>query len=154
MDRVFVAQKRVVRAMAGKRYWRSNCALDSCRPLFHKFGIMTVYSLYILECMKYLKKHPEKFTKCIDVPETEKLSVKTRANKANNCENDLYCKNCRLNVSTQNPDMMIPRIFNALPRYVKMIVDDKKFICKIREIVLERQFYDMNEFFVCNLESA
>ena len=115
---------------------------------------MTVYSLYILECMKYLKRHPEKFTKCTDVPETEKLSVKTRARKANICENDLYYINCRLNVSNQNPDVMIPRIFNALPINVKLINDDKEFICKIREIALQRQFYDMDEFFVCNFESA
>ena len=155
MNRVFVAQKRVVRAMAGRRYWRSNCALDSCRPLFHKFGIMTVYSLYILESMKYLKRHPEKFTKCIDVPfEIRKQFVQTRSQKANNCENDLYYNNCRLNLSIQNPDIMIPRIFNALPVYVKMISDDKNFLCKIREITLKRQFYDMDEYFVCNFESV
>jgi hypothetical protein len=41
MKNVFVAQKRVVRAMAGVRYWRSNCALESCRPLFQRYGIMT-----------------------------------------------------------------------------------------------------------------
>ena len=49
---------------------------------------------------------------------------------------------------------MIPRIFNALPINVKLINDDKEFICKIREIALQRQFYDMDEFFVCNFESA
>ena len=49
---------------------------------------------------------------------------------------------------------MIPRIFNALPAQVKMISDDKVFICKIREITLKRQFYDMNEFFICNFESV
>jgi hypothetical protein len=63
IEKVFVAQKRVVRAMAGRRYWRSNCALDSCRPLFHKYEIMTVYSLYLYESMKYLKKYPYKFRK-------------------------------------------------------------------------------------------
>jgi Reverse transcriptase (RNA-dependent DNA polymerase) len=154
MERVFVAQKRVVRAMAGKRYWRSNCALDSCRPLFYKYGIMTVYSLYIYECMKYLKKYPDKFTKCIDVPENEKLNVKTRTNKLKTCENDLYYKNCRLNIISCNPDVMIPRIFNALPINVKMINDDKQFMCKVREITLVNQFYDLNEFFVCNFDKS
>jgi hypothetical protein len=60
LEKVFVAQKRVLRAMSGLRYWRSNCALNSCRPLFASCGILTVYSLYILECMKFLVKHPEK----------------------------------------------------------------------------------------------
>jgi hypothetical protein len=48
---VFVAQKRVQRAMAGTRYWRSNRALDTCKPLIKKYEIFT---LYISECMKLL----------------------------------------------------------------------------------------------------
>jgi hypothetical protein len=68
VESVFIAQKRVVRAMAGLLYWRSNCALESCRPLFKRYGIMTVYSLFILECMKYLKKYPAKFKKRSEVP--------------------------------------------------------------------------------------
>jgi hypothetical protein len=39
LDIVFVAQKRVLRAMAGTQYWRSNRALDSCKPLFIKYEI-------------------------------------------------------------------------------------------------------------------
>ena len=31
-----------------------------------------------------------------------------------------------------------------------MIEDKKEFICKVREIVYNKQFYDMNEFFVNN----
>jgi hypothetical protein len=66
MDRVFVAQKRILRAMAGTQYWRSNKPLDSCKPLFIKFDILTVYSLYILVCMKFLKKYPQHFPKYCD----------------------------------------------------------------------------------------
>jgi hypothetical protein len=51
VEGVYIAQKFIT-AMAGLRYWRSNCALESCRPLFKRYGIMTVYSLYILEYMK------------------------------------------------------------------------------------------------------
>jgi len=43
MSEVFVVQKRVFRAMAGKRYWRSNRGFESCKPLFRKSGILTVY---------------------------------------------------------------------------------------------------------------
>jgi hypothetical protein len=39
MEKVFVAQKRILCAMAGIRYWRSNKALDPCRPLFKEFDI-------------------------------------------------------------------------------------------------------------------
>jgi hypothetical protein len=82
MQKVFVAQKRVVRALAGLRYRRSNCALDSCKPLFIKYGMLTVYFLYILECMKFFVKNPEKFRKKSAVPYCN--SPKTRISKSKN----------------------------------------------------------------------
>jgi hypothetical protein len=151
MQKVFVAQKRVVRALAGLRYWRSNCALDSCKPLFKKYGILTVYSLYILECMKFFVKHPGKFRKKSEVPNC--YSLKTRKAKGNSCENDLYVEiGDHLDILNQNPVVMIARIFNMLPVPVKMLEDKKQFMCKIREIVYKYQFYDMNEFFNCEFE--
>jgi exonuclease III len=151
VEGVFIAQKRVVRAMAGLRYTRSNCALESCRPLFKRYGIMTVYSLYILECMKFLKKNPEKFKKRIEVPEAQ--GPRTRAQVLNSCPDDLYVNTCSLNITSQNPACMIPRIFNALPIGIKCMQRDNEFICKIRELTLKHQFYDLNEFFVCEFDS-
>jgi len=51
MNEVFVAQERVIRAMAGKRYWRSNSALDSCRPLF--IGLSKIV-FRLLFCVTFL----------------------------------------------------------------------------------------------------
>jgi hypothetical protein len=151
MSKVFVAQKRVVRSMAGLRYWRSNSELDSCRPLFKKYEILTVYSLYILECMKYLAKQPEKFRKKSEVPHC--ISPKTKSAKLNSCENDLYVEiEEHKDFFNQNPVVMIARIFNMFPVPVKMIEDKKKFICKVKEIVYKHQYYDMNEFFNCKFE--
>ena len=55
LEQVFVAQKRCIRAMAGKKYWRGPAALDSCKPLSLEYKILTVYSLYILEAAKFVK---------------------------------------------------------------------------------------------------
>jgi hypothetical protein len=52
----------------------------------------------------------------------------------------------------QSPVVMIARIFNMLPVNVKMMENKSEFICKIRDIVQSRQFYDMNEYFVCDFE--
>jgi Reverse transcriptase (RNA-dependent DNA polymerase)/Endonuclease-reverse transcriptase len=151
IQKVFVAQKRVVRAMAGLRYWRSNCALESCRPLFAEYGILTVYSLYILECMKFFANNPEKFRRKCDVPNSK--SPKTRNGKMNHCINDLHVEiDNHLQILNQNPIVMIARIFNNLPVPIKMMEDKKAFISKIKEIVWHHQFYDMDEFFVCNFE--
>jgi hypothetical protein len=151
MQKVFVAQKRVVRSMAGLRYWRINCALDFCKPLFAKYGILTVYSLYILECMKFFVKFPEKFRKKSDVPQCH--SPKTRSAKMKACENDLYVENEEhKDFLNQNPEVMIARIFNAFPVTVKLLEDRKEFLCKVKEIVYKYQFYDMDEFFICKFD--
>jgi hypothetical protein len=49
---------------------------------------------------------------------------------------------------------MIARIFNicSLLVCVKMIENKNEFICKVREIVKRYQYYDMDEFFICNFE--
>jgi hypothetical protein len=91
MQPIFTAQKRCVRAMAGKRYWRGPAALDSCKPLFREYNILTVYSLYILECAKFVKKYPNKFTKNADNPDTRIYVTRNTAYK----ENDLFVKPCR-----------------------------------------------------------
>ena len=49
LNEVFAAQKRVLRAMAGVRYWKGLTPVETCRPLFKEYDILPVYSLYILE---------------------------------------------------------------------------------------------------------
>jgi len=151
MSEVFVAQKRVVRAMAGKRYWRSNRALESCKPLFRKYGILTVYSLYILECLKYLKKFPQNFKKYSEMTQCVRGAITRNALK-NICVNDLYVPPCTLELSAQNPAVMIPRLFNALPVKIKMIEQDKEFVKAIKDMVLHYQFYDIDEYLICDFE--
>jgi hypothetical protein len=151
LEKVFTAQKRIIRAMSGLRYWRSNCALDTCRPLFKKYGILTVYSLYILECMKYLVNHPDQFRKKSEVPNC--VSPKTREAKSRCCVNDLYVEiEDHRDILNQNPVVMIARIFNNLPVHIKMLDEKKDFIRNIKEIVYNHQFYDINEFFICKFQ--
>jgi hypothetical protein len=88
-----------VRAMAGKRYWRGPAALDSCKPLFKEYKILTVYSLYILESAKFIKKYPEKFSKYSDPTDT--FTIVTRNTTHN--ENDLFVTPCRNTNFAQNP---------------------------------------------------
>jgi hypothetical protein len=61
LKEVAIAQKRVLRAMAGLRYWKWKTAVESSRPLFGKFDILPVFSLYVLECAKFARKNSEKF---------------------------------------------------------------------------------------------
>jgi hypothetical protein len=92
----------------------------------------TVYSLYILECMKFFVKYPDKFRRKSEVPNC--YSPKTRIAKGKSCENDLYVEiGDHLDILNQNPVVMIARIFNMLPVSVKMLEDGRKLICKKSE---------------------
>jgi hypothetical protein len=54
--------RKVLRTMAGVRFRWNPEQTDSFRPLFKQFQILPVYSIYIVECAKFVKKNPEKFT--------------------------------------------------------------------------------------------
>lgn len=101
--------------------------------------------------MKFLVKNPEKFRKKSQVKNC--ASPKTKSSKIKCCENDLYVEiEDHMDILNQNPVVMIARIFNALPVSIKMLDDKKEFICQIKQIVYKHQFYDMNEFFICNFD--
>lgn len=95
------------------------------------------YSLYIFECLKYLKRYASKFKKICDLPGAR--VIQTRQIAANQCPNDLFVPICTPNMSAQNPAIMIPRLFNALPIDDKMIEINTDFIQGVLTI------------FVCNL---
>jgi hypothetical protein len=71
--------------------------------------MLTVYSLYILECMKFFVNNPEKIRKKSAVPNG--YSLKTRMAKSKCCENELYVEiGGHLDILNQNPVVMIARI--------------------------------------------
>jgi len=77
------------------------------------------------------------------------MEFQQESRKFRSCENDLYVIPCSLEISEQNPNVMIARIFNTFPVHMKLIEDPKEFITKVHKIVLHYQFYDMDEFFSC-----
>jgi hypothetical protein len=46
---VFLAQKRLVRALAGERYWPADTPLCSVRPLFERLKLLP---LFLFICLK------------------------------------------------------------------------------------------------------
>jgi hypothetical protein len=68
LERVSVAQKRVVRAMVGERFYWDPENPNFCKPLFKKLNILPVFSIYIVECAKFVKNYPEKFSLASENP--------------------------------------------------------------------------------------
>jgi hypothetical protein len=79
LERVSGAQKRVVRTMAGIRFYWNPENIDSCRPLFKEFQILPVYCIYIVECVKFVKKNLEKFTLANETEGSQMYSTRTGA---------------------------------------------------------------------------
>jgi len=78
------------------------------------------------------------------ISEVENVVIhETKSHKFRSCEIDL----CSLELSEQNPNIIIGRIFNTFPVHMKLIEDPKEFITKVHTIVLHHQFYDMDELF-------
>jgi Reverse transcriptase (RNA-dependent DNA polymerase) len=148
LQQVFVAQKRCLRAMVGKRYWRGPEALDTCKGIFQEHKILTVYSLYILESAKFVKKNPHKFSKNSDHPDAR---IYVTRNTTYN-ENDLYVKPSRNNDFVQNPLIMLARIWNHLPLYIKEIEIFDKFVLELKAVLLKYVFYDLHEYFLCKFD--
>jgi exonuclease III len=148
LERVSVAQKRVIRAMAGVRFRWSPDQTDSCKPLFLQFNILPVFCIYIVECVKFVKNNPLKFTLA---NETEgSRSYSTRNKVVHDC--DLYVKSATLQMTAQDPNVMIARVFNHLPLALKLSVSDKNFVNYVKKLVGEHLFYDKFEFFGHNFE--
>jgi hypothetical protein len=58
---VFIAQKRLVRALAGERYWPADVPLCSARPLFERLQLLPSFSIYLLEACKFFRQYPHYF---------------------------------------------------------------------------------------------
>ncbi|PSN40109.1 hypothetical protein C0J52_23993 [Blattella germanica] len=50
-SRVFKLQKRAIRTISG------DSQRSHCRPLFVKYRILTLYSMYVLSCLVYIKSN-------------------------------------------------------------------------------------------------
>uniref|UniRef100_A0A1B6G1G7 Reverse transcriptase domain-containing protein n=1 Tax=Cuerna arida TaxID=1464854 RepID=A0A1B6G1G7_9HEMI len=108
---------------------------DHCKPYFISNQILTVPSLYILETTKLLKLNPPK--------------VRGECHKYNlrNVELKYDVQQHRLTKTSKTPQIMGSKMFNALPDNLKQIQNNKTFAKKLKDYLIERPYYSLNEFF-------
>ena len=103
-DEVFTAQKRLIRAMAGIRYWRSQTPLESARPWFEKFNLLPLFSLYLMECCKFVRRHPHYFQQ---VKEIHNYNTRSR---------NLYYVPAQVSSAAErNPEVYMLNLYNRIP---------------------------------------
>jgi hypothetical protein len=127
---VFTTQKKIIRALLGYRYKRSNIALASCRDLFVRLGILTLPSLFIFECAKFFRKFPHYFAL-----NTNTHRYETRRNK------DIANTN-----KSKSPYNNVANMYNKLPRVIKEIEGFTPFVNALKIFLVQKCYYNVDDY--------
>jgi hypothetical protein len=90
-----------------------------------------------------VKNYPEKFSLATENPNSRAYNTRNRI--VHDC--DLFVKKSTLQMTAQDPNVMIARVFNHLPLALKMNVTEKSFVTNVKKLVQEFLFYDKSEYF-------
>lgn len=130
VQKVFILQKRIIRSMFTLSY------NTSCRPYFRQHGILTIYSMYILQAVCYVRKNINQFIKCNEI---NKYHTRTG--------NNLYVPAYRLTQVSKGPFIASIKIYNHLPQKLKDIDSFNSFKNSVKQLLLDHCFYSLDEFF-------
>lgn len=128
VNKVLLMQKRAIRIIAGVG------PREHCKPLFVKFRILTVYSMYILSCLLYVRRNINSFTTFAQVH-----NYNTRNNS------NLYPEKVKFSLTQNNFVYNSVKIFNNLPldlRNIPLLA----FSRRIRTKLLGNPLYSLSEF--------
>jgi hypothetical protein len=113
--RIFALQKRAVRYASGLKH------LESCRNSFRHLKILTVYSLYILETILYVKKK-----KCTCTVNEQIHTHNTRKNK------DYHKYGHNLELYNCKPSVAGCIFYNKLSNNIKQITNNNQFARELK----------------------
>ena len=130
--KLFTLQKRALRYIAKAKQQ------DSCKPLFKSLNILTLTSIYILECALFVKKNNDKFIK-----------NKTFRQYVTRNNDGLEIITHRTSLFETSPYYSCVKIFNRISNNIKHL-PLTKFKRKFRSYLIEKCFYKLDDFFQCD----
>jgi hypothetical protein len=116
-----VAQKRLVRALAGERYWPTKEPLCASRPLFELLNLLPVYSIFLFESCKFVRQFPHYFK-----------AVGAVHGHATRARDNIYVSAQSMVLSKNNPYCSMASLYNSLPGRVKDIKNLKEYVKALR----------------------
>lgn len=131
INKIFIIQKRVIRVMLKMTY------TDSCRGVFKRNNIMTIYGLYIYECLLFIFKNKDRF-----------LALNTQ-HEHNTRTRDITYPQHNLTLTEKGPLYMCIKLFNKIPSQCKNIVSINQFKRQVKKMMLNLEPYNLEEFFLC-----
>lgn len=129
IENLFILQKKALRIVNNLKY------NESCRTYFKKNGILTIYALYIHECLLFMKKNDHLFQKY----RNEKSFHETRSL-------DYIFPKFKLTTSQKQVEYRCLKLFNSLPGNIKAIQDTRTFKKKIYKFLLNLEPYNMASY--------
>jgi len=128
-NRIFIMQKRSIRSI-----FKMN-QRESCREIFNQYGILTLYSMYILEAIMFVAKNPKFFQ-----PYGSSHSYDTR----NRTDLKPYTPNA--NYIRDNVQYMVMTVYNCLPPDIRNLPGNQ--LRKILTQYLKKKTYYSVEDFI------
>lgn len=126
--KIFSLQRKVVRILDNLDY------RADCRSSFQKFGILTLPSIFIFECLKFMHdKHSRALNADIHHHYTRaRLDVR----------NDF----CRLSKTQNGPNFWAYKLYNRIPHSIRNMKN--QFNSVVKKYLSENAFYSIEEFLV------
>lgn len=131
-NNIFALQRRCIRVIAGIGY------RDDCRQCFIQYGVLTLPSMYIKECLKFAHKHKDKWQMVKDVHRYD-----TRGGQ------DYVLGYSRLKRSESSHNYWAIKMYNKIPTTMRQ-QPIKSFNSQVTVILKRQAFYSVQEFFEFN----
>jgi hypothetical protein len=134
--RLLTLQKKCIRILANIG------PMDSCKPYFKQYKILTLPSLYILESCKIVRQNISLFKNVDDYYHhcTGRMELRKR--------NKLLVPTSHLAIHETGPYSMSVKLYNTLPKHIKEIDKYDKFVTTLTDFLYEKCFYRLNEYYV------
>ena len=96
-------------------------------------GIMTVYAVYIFECLMFLRRNQNLF---------HNIQNNNRVTRADNYNYPVH----HLHITETSPQYMCVKLYNKLPVQIKRIDSQRFFKIKIKKMLIQLEPYSINDY--------
>lgn len=127
---IFIKQKKLIRILANIKQ------RQSCRPHFKTLKILTLPSIYIMQMTLFVKKYRHFFKS-----KSEQFTNYNRRNR-----DKLVLPPSTLKQFSNGPYSRLINIYNKIPTSIKEIIKDSAFRCKLKEYLIHKSYYSVDEF--------
>ena len=134
-ERVFAVQRRVIRMLDGIDY------RDDCRQSFIKLNLLTLPSLYILECTRFMQKSGGCFS----------LQRSIHGHNTRGCA-DIRIDSIRLTRSRNATNYYAIKIYNAMDVQLRDL-PAKALLKSLTDYLMRKAFYSIEEFLQSPLQA-